>query len=256
MTGSAATLITGASGGIGAALARRLAADRETLVLVGRDRDRLQAVADDCQCLGASCEVVSVDLCDTGAVAANMAQLRRRYWIRRLVCSAGILDGRHEGEAYESASAARTVLATNLLATVDLVNQVLPDMAERRGGQIALISSLAGLAPLSDAPSYSASKAGLIAYGLGLREAVGPLGIRVVVVCPGYVETAMTHRHRGAHPGKIDATAAAARIAGALDRGRGLSGFPMTLYWGSRLALLAPEWIRRLATRGLRFHVA
>lgn len=90
---------------------------------------------------------------------------------------------------------------------------------------------------------------------LALREAVMAQGIKVVVACPGYVTTPLLARHHGARPGEVTAEFAAARIVQGLDRNRAMIGFPFGLFWLSRIALLAPEALRRLVMRFFRFHM-
>ncbi len=196
-----------------------------------------------------------MDLRDRAALAAFLADVERLGPIHMFISNAGILDGRRDGAPVEGGAAAHRVLDINLLAAIDAVHLVLPAMQARRHGRLLFIASLAAFAPLPDAPAYSAAKAGLLSYGLALREALRGHGIAVCVACPGYVTTGMSDQHLGHRPGEISADDAAARILRALDRDRAISGFPFGLYWVSRLSLLAPAWIRRLGMRGLRFHV-
>lgn len=247
------TVITGASSGIGAALARALAKPGATLALVGRNAERLESVAQDCRARGAHCVIGSLDVCDRPALEAFLDGLGEPVGL--FIANAGILDGRRDGETVESGAAAHRVLDTNLLATVDALHMVLPGMRARRKGRLLLIASLAAFAPLPDAPAYSAAKAGLLSYGLALREALHGEGISVCVACPGYVTSAMSAQHLGHRPGEITADDAAARILGALERDAAVSGFPFTLYWSSRLSLLVPAFVRRLGMKGLRFRV-
>lgn len=250
-------VVTGASSGIGAALARRLAEERRALLLIARDADRLAAVADDCRALGASwVSVLLVDLRDRDRLAEGLAEAERERPIGLFVACAGILDWRHEGDLVETGATAARVLDVNLLATVAAVHLVLPPMLDRGRGAVLFVASLAGLAPVPDAPAYSASKAGLLSYGLALGEGLRRYGIRVAVACPGYVTTPMSRRHIGAHPGEIDADAAAEKILRGFERGREIIAFPFVLGWASRLALIAPPFLRRLAMATLRFHVA
>lgn len=249
-----AIVITGASSGIGAALARALAAPGRTLGLLGRDPGRLEEVAVACRAKGAACKTASIDVNEQAAMAAFVDGFERAHGIDLLVANAGIMLGRPNDGAVESRSEARSVLSTNLLAAIDTVHLVLPGMQRRRGGEIALMGSLSSLSPLPDAPAYSASKAAVLSYGLALREAVEPLGIRVVVACPGYVATPLLARHRGPRPGEVAADDAAARIIAGLDRNHGMIGFPWWLFWLARMALLSPEPLRRLVTRFFRFH--
>jgi short-subunit dehydrogenase len=248
-------VITGASSGIGAALARALSAPGRTLGLLGRNTERLDRVATACRSKGATCQVASLDVSDRDGLSTFLQNLDPQAPVDLLIANAGILDGRSADQAVEDGTVARRVLETNLLATVDLVHLVLPAMRRQRRGQIVLVSSLASLVPLPDAPAYSASKAGLLSYGLALRDAVAGEGVRVAVACPGFVATAMADRHLGPRPGEISADDAAERILTGLRRNRGMIGFPLLPFWLSRLSLLVPESIRRRGMKGTRFHV-
>lgn len=248
-------VITGASSGIGAALARALAAPGRTLVLLGRNTERLEAVAASCRAEGATCRIESLDQTDTDRLSIVVADIGRAAPIDLLIANAGILDGRPADDAVESATTARRVLETNLLATVDLIHMVLPAMRRNGRGTVVLVASLASLVPLPDAPAYSASKAGLLSYGLALREALAAEGIRVAVACPGFVATAMASKHIGSRPGEISAEKAAQRILNGLHRNTALIGFPSVPFWLSRLSLIVPEAIRRRGMKNTRFHV-
>jgi short-subunit dehydrogenase len=250
-----AIVITGASSGIGAAFAQSLAAPGRALALLGRDTTRLETVAAACRGKGAICKTASIELRDHAAMAAFIAAFEREHGVDLLVSNAGVLLGRPSGDAVESEVEASRLLQVNLMAAVDTVHLVLPGMLERRQGEIVLMSSLSGLSPVPDAPAYSASKAALLSYGLALREAVREQGINVVVACPGYVATPLLAKHRGPRPGEVSADHAVARILNGLDRNRGMIGFPFGLFWLSRIALLAPEALRRLVTGFFRFHL-
>lgn len=247
--------ITGASSGIGAALACRLAAAGRTLALVGRNRVRLDEVADACRARGATCEAASLDVRDRPALQRFLRDFDERHPVDLLIANAGVLGGRPADDCVETADDARLVIEINLLGAVDTVHALLPALRRRRHGRIALISSLAGFVPLPDAPAYSASKAGLLSFGLALRDAVEADGVAVVVACPGFVDTAMSEVHIGHRPGAISADAAAAIVLEGLARNRPVIGFPRMPYWLSRLSLLAPEFVRRRGMRATRFHV-
>jgi short-subunit dehydrogenase len=248
-------VITGASSGIGAALAQRLARPGRHLGLLGRDSERLAATAAACNAKGASTETATLDVTDRETLSAFVQAFERRDPIDLLIANAGLLDGRRSGQVVEDGAAARRVLDTNLMAAIDIVHAVLPGMRQRHRGTIVLVSSLAAFVPLPDAPAYSASKAGLLFYGLALREAVASEGVQVVVACPGYVATRMAKIHLGARPDEITAADAAVRILDGIERNRGVIAFPFVPSWLSRLSLLVPEWLRRRGGRSTRFHV-
>ncbi|SJZ70324.1 Short-chain dehydrogenase [Enhydrobacter aerosaccus] len=248
-------LITGASSGIGAALAQALSTSGRTLALLGRDEARLDAIADACRAKGAQCKVGVIDICDHAAMADFISLFEREHGIDLLVLNAGIMTGRPADNALETGAAAQRLLEINLVAAIDTLHLALPGMLQRRRGEIVFMASLSGLAPLQDAPAYSASKAALLSYGVALRDAVAESGINVMVVCPGYVATPMVAKHRGARPGEVSAADAARRILKGLDANKGLIGFPIWLYWLSRVALLAPEFLRRKTMSLFRFHL-
>lgn len=225
------------------------------LGLWGRDPARLAAVADRARNAGAVVQAQSVDLRDRDALTASLTEFDARTPIDLLIANAGVLDGRRADGSIEDADAARRVIEINLLGALDTLHAVLAPMRQRNRGQIALVSSLAALSPVSDAPAYSASKAGLLAYGLALRAALADTKLGVSVICPGYVTSAMTDSHIGKQPGKISAEAAARLIAAGIAQNRAVIGFPRSLFWLAKISPFIPEAINRLATSGIRFHV-
>ena len=188
-------------------------------------------------------------------MAAFFDAFEHAHGIDLLISSAGIMRGRPHDRAVESGTQALALLQTNVMASIDAVHLALPGMQRRGHGEIVLMGSLSSLSPLPDAPAYSASKAALLSYGLALREAVMAQGIKVVVACPGYVTTPLLAGHHGARPGEVSADYAADRILAGLDRNRAMIGFPLGLFWLSRIALLAPETLRRFVMRFFRFHM-
>ncbi len=248
-------VITGASSGIGAALARFYAKPGVTLGLVGRDAGRLGAVAAEARAAGAVAAEGQLDIQDRAALAGFLHGFNAQHPIDLLVANAGVLDGRRADGSIEDADAARRVIEINLLGATDTLHAVLPAMRARGRGHIALVSSLAALSPVTDAPAYSASKAGLLSYGNALRAALIGENIRVCVICPGYVTSAMTDSHIGHQPGKISADAAARLIAAGIARNKAVIGFPRVLYALSMITPFIPEAINRIATKGIRFHV-
>jgi short-subunit dehydrogenase len=249
-------VITGASSGIGAALALHYARPGVTLGLAGRDAPRLAAVAERVRAAGATAKEAVFDLRDRDALTGFLGGFDAAHPVDLLIGNAGVLDGRRADGTIEDADGARRVIDINLLGATDTLHAMLPAMRQRGRGHIVLVSSLAALSPLPDAPAYSASKAGLLSYGLAMRAAVAHEKVRISVVCPGYVVSAMTESHIGEHPMKISAEKAARLIARGILRNKPLIGFPLPLYVLSLIENLFPEWVVRMATKGIRFHVA
>lgn len=243
-------LITGASGAIGAALAQVYARAGTELHLQGRDDARLAAVAGRCREQGARVHVQRIDVRDSAAV---------RSWVQGL----GVLDlvivnagvNTYVGPRGESEPWVRVegLLDVNLKASLLLVDAVLPAMRERGCGQIALISSLAGYFGLPVTPAYSASKAGLKAYGEALRGWLAPEGIRVNVVMPGYVESAMCEQMPGPKPFVRSPEFAARRIRDGLARDRARISFPFPLNWGAWWLAVLPAAVSGWIVRRLRY---
>lgn len=245
-----AAIVTGASSGIGRAVALELAQGGWRLGLVGRDAARLAQVAQEC---GGDVRIGAIDMQDTAAFAGFVADFGA---VDLFISNHGILDGRREGQMVESAEVARDVVAINLQSVIGALHAVLPGMQARGKGQIAIVSSLAGLSPLPDAPAYSASKAGLVMYGLSLREALRGSGVGVSVCCPGYVATPMGGEHKGNRPHEISAQDAARRIIKNALANKRLFGFPAPLWPMALFSLLIPEGLLRLFNGDLRFTVA
>ncbi|WDF72754.1 SDR family NAD(P)-dependent oxidoreductase [Novosphingobium sp. KACC 22771] len=245
-----AAIVTGASSGIGRAVALELAQGGWRLGLVGRDAARLAQVAQEC---GGDVRIGAIDMQDTAAFASFVADFGA---VDLFISNHGILDGRREGQMVESAEVARDVVAINLQSVIGALHAVLPGMQARGKGQIAIVSSLAGLSPLPDAPAYSASKAGLVMYGLSLREALRGSGVGVSVCCPGYVATPMGGEHLGNRPHEISAQDAARRIVRNALANKRLFGFPAPLWPMALFSLLIPEGLLRLFNGDLRFTVA
>ncbi|ACL56931.1 SDR family NAD(P)-dependent oxidoreductase [Methylobacterium nodulans] len=247
-------LITGASSGIGAALAQHYAAPGTTLVLNARGADRLEAVAETCRQAGAEVETRALDVRDRGAVRAWIGDVATRRGLDLAIANAGVNGGHPEGSV-ETEDTAFTVVEVNLFGALNVALPAITRMQAAGRGQVALISSLAAIAPLPDAPAYSGTKAALLAHGLALRQKVAPLGVRINVVCPGYVKTAMGGNYQGWRPLEMTAEAAARRIARGLDRDEAVIAFPAALAAAARGASLLPERLRRLGMSGFTFRI-
>lgn len=223
-------LITGATGSIGAALAQAYSAPGVCLHLHGRNPEGLTAVAAACRRLGAAVVTHRMDLCDTAGLRGWLAGLGE---LDLVILNAGMntdIGASGEGEPWGEVEA---LLDTNLKASMAIVHAVLPAMRRRGRGQIALVSSLAGYFGLPVTPAYCASKAGLKAYGEALRGWLGPEGIRVNVIMPGYVKSPMCDGMPGPKPFLWPPERAARVIKSGLARDKARISFPFPLNWGT-----------------------
>ena len=248
-------VITGASRGLGEALAALYATHGRTLGLLGRNRVRLEAVAARCRDKQASVVVGTPDVTDGAALARWIERFDADHPIDLLIVNAGIFNG-HGETAPETVDEVTTILRTNLEGAVLTITAALPMMRARRSGRIAIVGSLAALHPLADAPAYSASKAGVMGYGEALREWLAPDNVAVSLIYPGHMKTAQVAHHVGALPLLMSAEQAARTIKRGLDRGASTIVFPRRLLWLIRAGRLLPWRLRALLGSGTRFHVA
>jgi short-subunit dehydrogenase len=211
-------LITGASGGIGAALARLYAAPDITLVLWGRNRERLERIQAECRARGAIVEIDSFDLADLELAHSRILAADRLLPLDLAVFNAGVGGEVPRLDLAESAEKAREKAALNFASPATSATALAQSMAERRRGHIVFVGSVAGSFPLPMAPTYSGSKAGLAMFAEALRLRMGRHGVAVTLVAPGFVDTEMSRGLKSPRPFLISAEAAALSIVKKLAR--------------------------------------
>lgn len=248
-------VITGASSGIGEALALHFAKPGCFLGLTGRDAIRLESVAARCRARGAEVTTACLDVVDRAAMHTWLAEYDNRHPVDILFANAGITGGARPGELLETADESCRLFDTNTLGVLNTVHPLLPRMVSRKRGQIAIMSSLAGMTPMPDAPSYAASKAAVLNYGLSLRTAVHETGVRISVICPGNVRTPMTAREIGWKPFEMPVERAVALIVRGLARNKPVIAFPLILTWLTRIGAMLPEPVRRVTEKAFRYKV-
>jgi uncharacterized protein len=187
-------LVTGATSGIGAAFARRLAADGHDVVLVARDTARLDETAQRLRAgAGVQVEVLAADLASEAgqaAVAARLADAGRP--VDLLVNSAGV--SLNTPFLRSTAEAEAGLLSLNVHAVMRLTLAALPGMVERGRGAIVNVSSVAGFGAAMPGSTYPASKAWVINFTESVALSVGRFGVRLMALCPGYVRTELHQR--------------------------------------------------------------
>jgi short-subunit dehydrogenase len=247
-------VITGASSGLGEALARVYAGRGARLTLMARRVSELTRLQGE---LGRDCSIYALDVSDAAAVQKAAGDLLSRSGCPDIViANAGVSVGTLTECAEDSAAFAR-VLAINVLGAVHTFQPFVEPMRARGKGVLAGISSVAGYRGLPGAGAYSASKAALTSYLESLRVELKPSGIAVVTICPGYIETPMTQGNPYPMPFMMTADAAATAVVSLIARrktytvipwqmaivARVLRAMPNSLY--DRLFVRAPRKPRR-----------
>lgn len=239
-------LVTGASSGLGAALAILYARHGVDLLLMGRDGVRLRSVALQCSGRGASVNYICADVRDADLLHQWILEQDRKKQVDLVIANAGISGGTFGGPGFEDMRQVQTIMNINVTGVLNTIHPLIPRMIERGSGQIAIMSSLAGFAPLPGAASYAASKAAIRIYGLALRQRLSTHGVRVNVICPGFVETPMTAVNPYYMPFLMDAPKAAKIIRAGLEKNRATIAFPAPFAWAVRLLGLVPFWLQAL----------
>jgi short-subunit dehydrogenase len=217
-------VITGASSGIGEALARDYARPGATLALTGRDAARLEAVAAACRARGARVHAETIDVTESERLAAWLLGIDAETPVDLLIANAGISIDKRRGTI--DPEIVRQTFAVNVDGVFNTVLPLIPRLQARRGGQIAIVSSLAGFLGLPRGGAYSASKAAVRVWGEGLRYALRRDGVGVSVVCPGFVTSRMTEGNDFPMPFLMNSARASAIIRRGLARNAARIAFP------------------------------
>ncbi len=248
-------IISGASRGLGAALARRFAAPGMTLGLTARSEDGLRETAAACEALGARVRLAALDIRDAAAVERTVLAWDAEVPTALVIANAGIAAGRRSDGQREGVVEVTAQVSVNLLGAVNLVGPLLPALRARRAGRIGLVASVAAFHGLPDSPGYCASKSGLWAWGQAIRADLLGTGVGVTLIAPGFFESAMGQAWRGSRPFSLTTDQAAARIERALRAGRASCTFPLPLVAGLRALSFLPAPLADRAVRLLRFRI-
>jgi short-subunit dehydrogenase len=237
-------LITGASSGIGAALASAYAKPNIFLALTARNSERLQKIAQECEKKGAKVVTTSIDI-------RHEQQLRT--WIEKqnetspfdlVIANAGISNGgKEKSEEFD-----REIFAVNLFGVLNTVYPAIDLMKKQKTGQIAIISSMAGMYGFPRSPAYSASKAAVKTFGESMRSRLRPFGIKVSVICPGFIKTPLTDTNEYKMPFLTSVNKAVQIIQKGLAKNQGIIAFP----WQMNLFM----WILRVLPTALAEKIA
>ena len=242
----ASIVITGASSGIGEALALDYAQPGIALALSGRDAERLTAVAEACRARGATVDDAAIDVTDRAALGAWLARFDDVHPVDLLIANAGISIDK-ENSSLDDFSRVRQTMAVNVDGVFNTVEPLVGRMMQRRRGQIAVVSSLASFIGLPYSASYNASKAAVRVWGESIRYVLKKHGVGVSVICPGFVVSRMTASAPFPMPFLMTSAQASAIIRRGLARDRPRIAFPIgtkaAVWFG---AALPGRWAAKL----------
>lgn len=239
-------VITGASSGIGAALARELSRRGWSVALLARRLELLDQVR---ATLPGKAVSIVCDVTDAAAVdrAVRRGETELGAPFDLAVANAGV--GFFGDAAKFNLAEAETMIRVNVIGMMNLFAAVIPSMVERRTGRFAGIASIAGLRGLPSAAAYSASKAAMQAFLEASRIELAPRGVRVTIVNPGFIATPMTQKNKMKMPFLMRVDKAAAIIANGLERGKRVIEFPRPMSLLMRIARHLPDAVYDRVTR-------
>jgi short-subunit dehydrogenase len=239
-------VITGATAGIGAELARQYAAAGVTLGLTGRRKDRLEEVAGECRAKGATVHTWGVDVVDRPGMAAMAREyLAAAGGVDLVIANAGVGNpdawSLKEGDAGPMSS----LFEVNVVGVSNTLVPFVPTMKAQRSGHLVAIASIAGFRALPGSASYCASKAAVQMLMNGLGMDLKRHGITCTSVNPGFVESELTAKNDFPMPFILKTPEACRRIRRALARKRRVYTFPWQMALFARLLRITPEFIVR-----------
>lgn len=245
-------VITGATSGIGRALAEELAGPGVVLGLTGRDAARLAATVQSCEARGAAVVADTFDVASRDAMESFVRRVEAIEPVDLVIANAGLLNINPPDRVLDPVETAAELISANLTGLCNTVDAALAVMMPRGRGYLGLMSSTAAITPLPHAPTYSATKAAVKAYGDALRPRLAERGIAVSVIVPGHVDTPMDRSYASPKPLQLPVGQAARIILRGLGRRRAVIAFPWLLYLGATLASRAPVKLKDRIMKRMR----
>jgi short-subunit dehydrogenase len=235
--------LTGASSGIGEALALEFSKRGAILGLLARREELLKTLAEKCEQNGGTARYFAVDVTDARGVADAAEKLRNEFGkIDILIANAGIGGNNVETRNLNPEAVAK-VININLLGAVNAVSAVLPQMLENKSGQLVAVSSLAGFRGLPKSAAYSASKAGMTAFFESVRLDVQTKGVAVTIIQPGFIKTPLTSGRASKMPFLMELEDSVPLFIRAIEKRKKFAAFPWQLATFVRAGRIFPAWL-------------
>lgn len=235
--------LTGASSGIGEALAVALAKKGAVLGLVARRKELLDELAKQCEEVGGTARVFACDVTDAEALQTSANEFCKEFGhIDIMIANAGIGGNNKETREYRP-DAVKKLIDINLLGSANAVYAVVNSMIERKSGQLVAISSLAGFRGLPKSAAYSASKAGMTAFFESVRLDVARHGVDVTIIQPGFIKTPLTSGRENQMPFLMELDDAIPLFIKAIENKKRFAAFPWQLATVVRAGKYMPAWL-------------
>ena len=235
--------MTGASSGIGEALALEIAKRGAAIGLLARRGDLLRQLAEKCEKQGGKARSFAIDVTDAKAVSDAADDLRNEFGkIDILIANAGI-GGNNQETRNLNAEAVAEVINTNLIGAVNTVSAVLPQMLEQKNGHLVAISSLAAFRGLPKSAAYCASKAGMTAFFESIRLDVKAKGIDVTIIHPGFIKTPLTSGRKNKMPFIMELEDSIPHFIQAIEKRKKYAAFPWQMATFAKAGRFFPVWL-------------
>lgn len=246
-------LITGATSGIGKALALDYAKESVTLAITGRNKARLDDVTKKLEARGATGFAKALDVTDEAGMREWIEYVDAKAPLDLVIANAGV--GVQGGDFKTVHEAAKFTNEVNVIGVFNTIHPALKLFKQRGRGQVAIVASMAGLIGLPGSPIYSASKNAVRAYGEALRAVYKARGIEVNVICPGWVRSRITDRNEYQMPFLMEVEKASKIIRRGLAKNRGRIAFPWQMVAMMKFVNILPhswgmEILSRITMRG------
>ena len=236
-------LLTGASSGIGEALALALAEKGAVLGLIARRKDLLDDLKVRCESSGGVARAFATDVREAASLTVAAEEFRQEFQhIDVLIANAGV-SGKSRETRDLLPEAVKEVVDINLMGAVNAVHAVLPHMLERGSGQLVAVSSLAGFRGLPRSAAYSASKAAMTAFFESVRLDVAHRGIDVTIIQPGFIRTPLTAGREAKMPFLMYLDDSIPHFIKAIEKKKRFAAFPWQLATIVRLGRIMPAWL-------------
>tara|TARA_B100001173_G_scaffold302607_1_gene304486 strand:+ start:1294 stop:2055 length:762 start_codon:yes stop_codon:yes gene_type:complete len=241
--------ITGASSGIGEALALAYATPNTHLLLLGRNIERLTAIKQQCEAKGASTVTQSIDITNQLNLEEWLLAQDHKTPIDLLIANAGCSSTQLTSSHTSQNNLEQRLWNIHLNGTLNTIHPLIPHMQQRQSGHIVIMSSINALIPTGSSAAYGAAKAALLHYGKSLQGKLATSHITVSVLCPGWIKTPLTDQNRFPMPFMLSAHKAALYIQKKLNKKKHCIIFPWPMRWLARCYQFLPSALQRVITQ-------